>query len=76
MAAQLACAVPNPDPILPASGGRLTLADTAPNWARDKPRGPSEPIVAASWYASSHSDDFTLQDVSWSKYTSLYYAFA
>ncbi|KAF8271823.1 chitinase [Lactarius quietus] len=37
--------------------------------------GPSS-IVAASWYAAWHSSDFTLQDVSWSKYSSVIYAFA
>ncbi|KAH8984623.1 glycoside hydrolase family 18 protein [Lactarius akahatsu] len=30
----------------------------------------------ASWYAGWHSSDFTLQDVSWSKYSSVIYAFA
>ncbi|KAH8997040.1 chitinase [Lactarius hatsudake] len=33
-------------------------------------------FVAASWYAGWHSSDFTLQDVSWSKYSSVIYAFA
>ncbi|KAH9168902.1 chitinase [Lactarius sanguifluus] len=37
--------------------------------------GPSD-FVAASWYAGWHSSDFTLQDVSWSKYSSVIYAFA
>ncbi|KAI9458903.1 chitinase [Lactarius psammicola] len=37
--------------------------------------GPSN-VVAASWYAAWHSSDFTLQDVSWSKYSSVIYAFA
>ncbi len=37
--------------------------------------GPSN-VVAASWYAAWHSSEFTLQDVSWSKYSSVIYAFA
>ncbi|KAI9458899.1 chitinase [Lactarius psammicola] len=32
--------------------------------------------VAATWYAGWHSTDFTLQDVSWSKYSDVIYAFA
>jgi chitinase len=32
--------------------------------------------VAAAWYAGWHSSDFTLQNVSWSKYNSVIYAFA
>ena len=32
--------------------------------------------VAATWYASWHSSDFTLQDLSWSKYSIVIYAFA
>ncbi|KAH9057927.1 chitinase [Lactarius deliciosus] len=32
--------------------------------------------VAATWYASWHSSEFTLQDVSWSKYSNVIYAFA
>ncbi|KAH9174721.1 glycoside hydrolase [Lactarius sanguifluus] len=32
--------------------------------------------VAATWYASWHSSDFTLQDVSWPKYSNVIYAFA
>jgi chitinase len=39
-------------------------------------RGSSVPSVAASWYAGWHSGDYTLQDVSWSKYTHVIYAFA
>lgn len=37
--------------------------------------GPSS-IVAAAWYAAWHSTDYPLQNVSWSKYSSLIYAFA
>jgi len=33
-------------------------------------------VIATTWYASWHSSDFTLQDVSWSKYTAVIYAFA
>ncbi len=39
-------------------------------------RGSSVTSVAASWYAGWHSDDYTLQDVSWSKYSHVIYAFA
>ncbi|KAH9000826.1 chitinase [Lactarius hatsudake] len=31
--------------------------------------------VAATWYASWHSSEFTLQDVSWPKYSNVIYAF-
>ncbi|KAI9458900.1 glycoside hydrolase [Lactarius psammicola] len=31
--------------------------------------------VAATWYAGWHSSNFTLQDVSWSKYSNIIYAF-
>ncbi|TFY66251.1 hypothetical protein EVG20_g4839 [Dentipellis fragilis] len=33
-------------------------------------------VVASAWYAAWHSADFTLQDVSWSKYSSMIYSFA
>ncbi|KAI0320490.1 glycoside hydrolase family 18 protein [Amylostereum chailletii] len=33
-------------------------------------------FVATAWYAAWHSSDYTLSDVSWSKYTSMIYAFA
>ncbi|KAI0263099.1 glycoside hydrolase [Gloeopeniophorella convolvens] len=35
----------------------------------------SSSIVAATWYAAWHSADFTLQDVSWSKYSTVIYSF-
>ncbi|KAI0364435.1 chitinase [Pilatotrama ljubarskyi] len=34
------------------------------------------PRVATGWYAGWHSSDFTLDDVSWNKYTHLTYSFA
>jgi GH18 family chitinase len=37
---------------------------------------PSKPTVAATWYAGWHSTDFTLEDLSWDKYTHVIYAFA
>jgi GH18 family chitinase len=37
--------------------------------------GPAE-TVAATWYTGYHSSDFTLQDLSWSKYSTVIYAFA
>lgn len=32
--------------------------------------------IAASWYAGYHASDFPVQNVSWSKYTHVIYAFA
>ena len=32
-------------------------------------------LVASAWYAGWHADNFTLDDVSWDKYTQLTYAF-
>ena len=71
--AQLAWAVPNFNPVT-SLGGHLPL--NRPNRARHKPRDSSKPRQALSWYASWHSDDFTLQnDVSWDRYNTLIYAF-
>ena len=36
----------------------------------------SKPTVAATWYAGWHSTDYTLEDISWDKYTHVIYAFA
>ena len=36
----------------------------------------SKPTVAATWYAGWHSTDYTLEDLSWDKYTHVIYAFA
>ncbi len=36
----------------------------------------SDEIIAASWYAGWHGTDFTPQNVSWTKYTQVTYAFA
>ncbi len=33
-------------------------------------------MVAAAWYAGWHASDFTLDDISWEKYTLMTYAFA
>lgn len=33
-------------------------------------------MVSSSWYAGWHADNFTLQNVSWDKYTHLIYSFA
>ncbi|KAH9958054.1 chitinase [Russula dissimulans] len=44
--------------------------------SRSLARGACPSTVAATWYVSWHSSDFTLQDVSWSKYTWVIYAFA
>ncbi|KAI0252956.1 chitinase [Lactifluus subvellereus] len=48
----------------------------APGSSSNTLSGPNGPVVGASWYAAWHSSDFTLQDVSWSKYSSVIYAFA
>jgi chitinase len=53
-----------------------TGTGTASSYPPNTPPGWPRSIVATSWYAGWHSDNFTLQDVSWSKYTSLIYAFA
>jgi GH18 family chitinase len=74
--AQLAWAVPNLNPVASLRGNLRRNTDTTPNWARNKPRVSSEPRQAAAWYTPWHSSDFTLQNVSWGDYTSLYYAFA
>jgi len=34
------------------------------------------PSVAAMWYAGWHSTEYTLEDVTWSKYSHAIYAFA
>ncbi|KAF5351917.1 hypothetical protein D9756_007649 [Leucocoprinus leucothites] len=36
----------------------------------------SSALIASAWYAGWHSKDFPLEDVSWSKYTHMAYAFA
>ena len=46
------------------SSNPLTLSNT------------TEKTVAAAWYPAWHSGDFGLEDISWSKYTSVIYAFA
>ena len=43
---------------------------TAHNVVRGEPNS-----VSAAWYAGWHADNFTLDDVSWDKYTQLTYAF-
>jgi len=39
------------------------------------PRNTPSNVVASTWYAGWHSSNFTLQDVSWRKYTNIIYAF-
>ncbi|KAH9039546.1 glycoside hydrolase family 18 protein [Lactarius pseudohatsudake] len=48
----------------------------APSNSSNSTSSSSSKVVAASWYAAWHSSEFTLQDVSWSKYSSVIYAFA
>ncbi|KAI0000659.1 chitinase [Russula compacta] len=33
-------------------------------------------VIASSWYAGWHSEDFPISNISWNKYTSVIYAFA
>ncbi|KAH9027953.1 chitinase [Lactarius pseudohatsudake] len=65
--------------ILAAPTCCLVTPPLKPNALSDSSNGTSRSpsnFVAASWYAGWHSSDFTLQDVSWSKYSSVIYAFA
>ncbi|KAI9444238.1 glycoside hydrolase family 18 protein [Lactarius indigo] len=48
----------------------------APSNSSNSTSSSTSNVVAASWYAGWHSSDFSLQDVSWSKYSSVIYAFA
>ncbi len=48
-----------------------TLIRAVPLFSRD-----AGSFVAAGWYTGWHSQNFALTDISWSKYTTLYYAFA
>lgn len=43
---------------------------------RGAEKSSSVEMVAAAWYAGWHASDFTLDDVSWEKYTLMTYAFA
>lgn len=38
--------------------------------------GSTVDMVSAAWYAGWHSDNFTLSNVSWDKYTHMTYSFA
>jgi chitinase len=69
------------------SGSALSAITTKPNHARVAHLGRAEPEheqnstkaapdVAAAWYASWHASNFTLEEVSWKKYTHMTYAFA
>jgi chitinase len=78
--AQLAWAAPatsgsNEPVVSPTSYPTSTGTGAAPSYPTNTPPGPSG-IVAAGWYAGWHSSNFTLQDVSWSNYSTLIYAFA
>ncbi|KAI0305234.1 chitinase [Multifurca ochricompacta] len=80
LTAQLALAAPTAAPA-------CTLTPTNSPYLLNNPGNPScgspnnsypdsGSVVAATWYAAWHSSEFTLQDVSWSKYSSVIYAFA
>lgn len=60
----------------PTGHPTTTSTGAAPSCPLNAHTGHSKPIVAASWYAGWHSSDFTLQDISWNKYSALIYAFA
>jgi hypothetical protein len=80
----LVAASPSANPPAQASSSRRPSASSSANPAATSagasPSCPTSispgPIVATAWYAGWHSSNFTLQNVSWSKYTSLIYAFA
>src|SRR5580693_3351364 len=74
--AQLAWAAPPCDSAVASPTGypTTTRTGTAPSCPSNTQTDYSRSIVAASWYASWHSSDFTLQDVSWNKYSVLIYA--
>src|SRR6266850_3123990 len=76
--AQLAWAAPPCDSEVASPTGYPTTTSTgaAPSCPLNTQTGYSRSIVSASWYASWHSSDFTLQDVSWDKYSTHIYAFA
>ncbi|KAH9057749.1 chitinase [Lactarius vividus] len=69
--AQLISAAPTSSLITPPVP-LYTISDSSNGTSSSSPSN----LVAASWYGGWHSSDFTLQDVSWSKYTSVIYAFA
>lgn len=67
------------------SGSALSAITSRPNHARvahlaraetEQNSTQAAPSVAAAWYASWHAGNFTLEDVSWKKYTHMTYAFA
>jgi hypothetical protein len=65
--AQLIWAVPTCSRVTPS---HRSLSNSVSNWP-----GLSK-SVAAAWYAGWHSSDFTLQDLSWCKYSMVFWAFA
>lgn len=57
--------------------GALSSAAVATDLeTRGAGKNESVDLVAAAWYAGWHASDFTLDDVSWEKYTLMTYAFA
>ena len=57
--------------------GSASLASAFPGRTRTARGAPSQEVemVAAAWYTGWHAEDFTLDDVSWDKYTHMTYAF-
>jgi hypothetical protein len=64
---------------------RLVHVSASPHCSlQSQPASPSglsassgtDPVVAATWYAGWHSSDFPPENISWSKYSTVVYAFA
>lgn len=56
--------------------GSASLVSAFPSYSRAARGGGQEvEMVAAAWYTGWHAQDFTLDDVSWDKYTHMTYAF-
>ncbi|TFY68804.1 hypothetical protein EVJ58_g790 [Rhodofomes roseus] len=58
-------------PAAHATGSHFTARDASTDSANS-----TVDMVAAAWYTGWHSEDFTLNNVSWDKYTHLIYSFA
>src|SRR5580693_9396228 len=71
--AQLAWAAPSSDSAVasPTGNPTTTSTGTAPSAPSNTQTGDSSSIVATSWYAGWLGGEFTLQDVSWDKYSVL-----
>ena len=61
---------------VPACSRVITNHRSLSNRLFKKSDAPSKATVAAAWYGGWHSTDFPLKDISWDKYTHVFYAFA